>query len=114
MVLNFQGKPADALVAMDKAARLDPQNPKIGRERGFAYTQLGRWEDAVAVFKTYLVRYPQAIFWIHVYLAVDYTELGHKDAARAEAAEVLRLYPQFSVDMLFPTNGLQYRRFPHK
>ena len=32
-------------------------------------------------------------------------ELGHDDAARAEATEVLRLYPQFSPAIWFPTVG---------
>jgi hypothetical protein len=40
-------------------------------------------------------------------VAVDYVELGHDDAARAEAAEVLRLSPEFSVEMIFPTGSLQ-------
>jgi len=42
-----------------------------------------------------------------VALAVDYIELGQEDAARAEAAEIVRLNPQFSLKMAlehgFPT-----------
>jgi hypothetical protein len=34
-------------------------------------------------------------------------ELGHDDAARAEVAEVLRLDPEFSVEIIFPTGSLQ-------
>jgi hypothetical protein len=33
-----------------------------------------------------------------VQLVVDYTELGREDEARAEAAEVLRISPDFSMD----------------
>ena len=39
-------------------------------------------------------------------------ELGHDDAARAEVAEVQRLDPQFTVDMIFPTASLQHKAFP--
>jgi adenylate cyclase len=34
----------------------------------------------------------------HLLLVVDYTELGREDEARAEAAEVLRISPDYSVD----------------
>lgn len=34
----------------------------------------------------------------HWHLAVCYAELGRQEEAQAEAAEVLRIYPQFSVE----------------
>ena len=42
-------------------------------------------------------RYPNTV-GAHSTLVVDYTELGREDEARAEAAEVLRISPEFSVD----------------
>jgi hypothetical protein len=45
------------------------------------------------------------IFWAHVDLAIDDIELGHNDAARAEAAEVLRLNPQFNLEMIYRAVG---------
>jgi tetratricopeptide (TPR) repeat protein len=110
--LNDLGKPAEALVAVDTAIRLDPQNSadlynsNFSYQRGRAYTLLGRWQEAIAAIKPYLARYPDD-FWAHAYLAVDYMELGHDDAARAEVAEALRLDPEFSVEIMFPTAGLQ-------
>ena len=44
----------------------------------------------------YLSRYPN-ILHIHLMLAAVYSELGQAAEARAEAAEVLRLNPQFSL-----------------
>ena len=45
--------------------------------------------------------------WPHVDLAVAYVQLGQDEAARAEAAEILRLNPQFTLKMAledeFPT-----------
>jgi hypothetical protein len=39
-------------------------------------------------------------------------ELGNNDAARSEAAEALRLDPQFTVEMVFPTVSLQRQALP--
>jgi len=46
----------------------------------------------------YLSRYPNRLD-IHLTLAVVYSELGKEAEARAEAAEVLRLNPQFSLEV---------------
>jgi tetratricopeptide (TPR) repeat protein len=72
-------------------------------EQGWAYTQLGRWEEAISVLKRFLDRHEDHL-WVHALLVEDYIEIGHEDAARAEAAEVLRLNPQFSLKMFVPTN----------
>jgi len=104
-VMNSMAEPAQALVAAEKAIRLDPGNrDRYLMEQGHAYNQLGRYEDAIPVFKRYLALHPD-IFWAHVGLAVDDIELGHDDAARGEAAEVLRLNPQFSLEMINRTVG---------
>lgn len=40
-------------------------------------------------------------FWpAHVQLTVCYSELGQEEAARAQAAEVLRVSPNFSLEVL--------------
>jgi adenylate cyclase len=113
IVMNVVGKPAGALAAIDKAIRLDPRNPgALSREaEGLAYTLLGRWPEAIDAFKLHLIHFPDN-FWAHAYLAVDYMELGHEDAARSEVTEVLRLDPQFTVGTAFPTISLQHRAFP--
>jgi tetratricopeptide (TPR) repeat protein len=103
--LNWLGKPAEALVAVDTAIRLDSREFDY-LFQGYAYTLLGRWQEATAALKPSLARYPDD-FWTHAFLAVDYMELGHDDAARAEIAEVLRLDPEFSVEIMFPTGSLQ-------
>ncbi len=113
--LNSMGKPAEALVAVNTAIRLDPRKRDFCvchlRFRGVAYTLLGRWQEAIDAFKRHLTHFPHN-FWAHAYLAVDYMELGRDDAARAEAAEVQRLDPQLTVDMIFPTASLDHKAFP--
>jgi len=114
-LLNSLGKPAEALVAMDKAMRLDPHSHDndsgYSWDQGLAFTLPGRPKEAIAALKRWLSLYPDN-FWAHAYLAVDYMELGHNDAARAEAAEALRLDPQFTVEMVFPTVSLQHKALP--
>ena len=102
-------------MAVDTAIRLDPRKSDFCvchlRFRGDAYTLLGRWQEAIAAFKRHLTRFPHD-FWAHAYLTVDYMELGDTDAARAEVAEVQRLDPQFTVDIVFPVVGLQHQALP--
>jgi adenylate cyclase len=97
-IMDSSGKPAEAVGLAEKAMRLDPRN----RERylfdeGWSYTQMGRYAEAIPILKRFLARYPN--FWAaHAVLVVDYTELGREDEARAEAAQVLRISPRFSLD----------------
>ena len=65
---------------------------------GSAYYLAGRPEEAIAPLKQYLSRYPN-ILSAHLTLAAVYSELGKEAEARAEAAEVLRINPQFSLEV---------------
>ena len=99
--MNSAGRPAEALAAIEKAMRLDPLNAGPAHylyQLGCAYTQLGRYEEAIPAFKRDLAS--SDLLWDHVYLVADYAELGQEDAARAEAVEVQRwsaLYPNSPV-----------------
>ena len=104
-VMNSLAEPAQALVAVEKAMRLDPGNrDRYLLDEGFAYQGLGRYEDSITAYKGFLALHPD-IFWAHLGLAVDDIELSHDDGTRAEAAETLRLNPQFSLKMNYPTVG---------
>jgi adenylate cyclase len=79
---------------------------------GWAYTQMGRHEEAIPILKRYNARYPNN-WGAHAYLVVDYTELGREDEARAEAAEILRISPHFSLDtwmQISPQNQAYLKR----
>jgi adenylate cyclase len=65
---------------------------------GVAYDLAGRLEEAVAPLKQYLSRYPN-ILGARLTLAAVYSELGKEAEARAEAAEVLRINPKFSLEV---------------
>jgi tetratricopeptide (TPR) repeat protein len=65
---------------------------------GVAYDLAGRPEEAIAPLKQFLTYYPN-ILSAHLTLAAVYSELGKEAEARAEAVEVLRLNPQFSLEV---------------
>jgi tetratricopeptide (TPR) repeat protein len=99
-VLAFTGRPAEAIGAIEKAIRLNPHSPAIylyilGRD----YRLTGRYEEALATLKKAFTRDPDFLF-THVDLAGIYSELGREDEARTEAAEVLRINPNFSLEVM--------------
>ena len=97
-IMDLSGKPAEAVGLAEKAMRLDPRNRDLYLFfEGESYTQMGRYEEAIPILKRHLASYPNS-WGAHGMLVVDYTELGREDEARAEAAEVLRISPHFSLD----------------
>jgi adenylate cyclase len=88
-------KPQEVLAHAQNAIRLDPRHPqKYSMPEGVAYNGLGRYADAVEALK----RSDQNNPWVHVNLVYAYSELGRQQDARAEAAEVLRISPGFSLE----------------
>ena len=63
---------------------------------GFAYYLAGRTEEAIAPLKRLLAQSSNHL-GVHLTLAAVYSELGREAEARAEAAEVLRINPKFSL-----------------
>ena len=98
MSLNYSGRSEEAIPIFIKAIRLNP----LGETGNFihlaiAYRVTGRYEEAVSANKKALQRSPDNIF-AHLNLAANYILMGREDEARAEAAEVLRINPKFSLD----------------
>ncbi len=109
-VLSRVGRADEALRAAEQALRLKPLHNIVVDEHlasvGVAYALAGRYAEALAPLQQFLTRYPD-ILGAHLTLAAVYSELGKEAEARAEAAEVLRLNPQFSL-------GLHKQRVPIK
>jgi len=97
-VMNDTGRPAEALEVVAKLNRPDQIKVAYLYEQGRAYTQLGRWQEAISSLKAYLAVHPRDV-WPRVDLAVDYIELRQDHAAQTEVAEILKINPQFSLDM---------------
>jgi len=98
-VLSCVGRTEDALEAAAQGLRLQPStaDSHLGSV-GTAYAVAGHYAEARAPLQRYLSRYPNFLPG-HLMLAVVYSELGKEAEARAEAAEVLRLNPKFSLEV---------------
>jgi adenylate cyclase len=99
VVLSCVGRTEEALEAAAQALRLKPAVADGHLASiGTAYAVARHYAEARAPLQRYLSRFPN-ILPVHLMLAVVYSELGQAAEARAEAAEVLRLNPQFSLEV---------------
>jgi adenylate cyclase len=95
MVLNWAGRPEEAIPLYQKAIRLNPGgSTSIYLNLGSALRMTGKYEEAVSAFRESIQRSPDNILG-HIGLATVYSMLGREKEARAEAAEVLRINPKF-------------------
>jgi adenylate cyclase len=96
--LNNACRFEEAIPIFQKGLRLDPVGTTgLYQNFGNALRNTGRFEEAVSAYKKSLQREPNNIF-AHLNLAATYIMMGREQEARAEAAEVLRINPKFSVD----------------
>ena len=96
--LLMAGRPKEAIPILQKAIRLNPYGPANSYFLlGNAYARTGRFEEAVSAYKKSLLRGPDSIP-PHLSLAIAYIYLGREKEARAEAAEVFRIDPKFTLD----------------
>ena len=96
--LNYSSRYSEAISAFEKAIRLDPI-PAMTTLLGLAHSlrMAGRYEEAVAIFKKLVQKLPDHLVG-HVGLTATYSMMGRDEDARAQAKEVLRIDPNFSVD----------------
>jgi tetratricopeptide (TPR) repeat protein len=88
----------EAIPHLKKSLRLSPI--PIGQSLinlAGAYRFLGRYDEAIATYKKLLQREPDYLP-AHIGLAAIYVRVGRQEEARAEAAEVMRIDPQFSLE----------------
>ncbi len=98
-VLSSMGRTEEALEAAAQGLRLKPEIADSHlADVGAAYAVAGRYEEAYGPLQRYLSRYPN-LLPAHLTLAVVYSELGQTAEAQKEAAEVLRLNPNFSLEV---------------
>jgi tetratricopeptide (TPR) repeat protein len=99
VVLTCMGRTGDALQA---AAQAQPAGPSVADGHlvnvGAAYAMAGHYEEAREPLRRYLSHYPN-ILPAHLMLAAVYGELGQAAEAQQEAAEVLQLNPNFSLEV---------------
>ena len=96
--LKYEGRPEEAIPLYEKAIRLNPLGP-ASFYQGFAVAlrDTDRLDEAAALYKKALERAPNN-FRTHAMLAGVYSMMGRDKEAHAEAAEVLRINPKFSLE----------------
>jgi adenylate cyclase len=96
--LCHAGRPEEAVSLVEDAARLDPiPPPMLLGHRGLAYRMTGRYEKAIEAAKRATRSEPTYLF-AHFNLIASYIALGLEKEARADAAELLRMYSKKSIE----------------
>ena len=97
-VVAYAGEPARAIKVLHANMRLDPFQPPIGLGyMGHAYYLLKRYAEAVATLREYAARAPELQI-AHLWRAAAHAQSGQLAEASAEAAEVLRINPSFTIE----------------
>jgi len=96
-VLVTAGHPERAIDVAKAHLRLDPFAVPIARGfLGLAYYMLQRYPEAVAPIREFVSRSPNHVPG-RVWLTATYAQLGRLEQARAEAAELLRIAPGWTL-----------------
>jgi adenylate cyclase len=107
--LNLAARHAEALEPIHKAMRLNPHYPvNYLFHLGWAYQGTGQVEQALVAYKQAVNLHPD-LLPTHLQLVNLYTALGQEEKARGEAAEILRISPNFSVEEFRQNNAYANR-----
>jgi len=89
----------EAISVFQKALRLSPVKPMSGclQNLGVSYRQIGKYDEAVKFYKRLLQVQPNH-FIAHLGLTATYSMMGRLEDARAQATQVLRIIPKFSLE----------------
>jgi adenylate cyclase len=106
-ILIWAGKPQKGIELVRRAMRLNPIYPVWYLwNLGHAYFLSEQHEEAIEILKRAIIINPDFLP-VHLILALIYAEKGSEEETRAEAKEVLRLSPEFSLEG-------RRQRFPYK
>jgi adenylate cyclase len=105
LVLVHAGQSEKAIEFAKAHLRLDPFALPLARGfLGLAYYMLGRYPEAVATLREFVLQSPN-----HrpgrAWLTATYSQLGRVEEARIEAAELLRIYPAWTIRGIFRKGG---------
>jgi adenylate cyclase len=98
MTLLRTGEPTRAIQVVEAHMRHDPfYPPQAASQLGIARYMLKEYSEALPLLRECTSRSPN-MRQGHVWLAANLAQLGRLDEARAEAAEVLRIDPKYTID----------------
>jgi tetratricopeptide (TPR) repeat protein len=97
-VLVWAGDPARAIEAVERHMRLDPfYAPLAPGYLGLAHYMRKQYSQALPLLRECVSRTPN-LRAAHCWLGATYAQLGSIEKARAEAAEVLRIDPNWTIE----------------
>jgi adenylate cyclase len=95
-ILTFAGRYEESIPELKTAIRLNPIPPNLYLySLGISYCWTGQYEEAVKWCEKAVRREPNSLF-ARLFMAMAYSL--RDEEARVEAAEVLRIYPKFSLN----------------
>ena len=103
-IYRFSGVFDKAVTMIQRALRLEPYYPSFYlSEIAMCFYYTGRYEEAVKMAKEYLNLAEsrddaELLYFGHAILAMNYVRLGREEDARKEGAEILRLFPEYSLE----------------
>ena len=97
-ILAWADRAEEAIEIIKKAMSLNPIfPPNYLWNLGHAFVLAERFDEAISTFKRAITQNPD--FWpSHILLTASYSAAGRMEEARAEAAETLRINPDFSLE----------------
>jgi adenylate cyclase len=100
LILRYAGRPEEAIPVVEKAIRLEPFAPGIYYSNlGMAYLDTGQCDEAISACEEALRRASSSLT-VQICATRAYSICGREEEARATAASVLRIDPNFSCDYL--------------
>jgi adenylate cyclase len=97
LALVLAGNSERGIEILNAYMRLDPFHPPLASGlMGWAHFMLKQYSQALLVLRNFIAQTPNLRFG-HTWLAATYAQLGRLEEARAEAAEVLRLQPNYTI-----------------
>ena len=106
--LIFAGESWRAIDVLEAYMRLDPfYVPMCSGMLGWAHYMLKQYAQALPKLRDCVFRMPRFRSG-HVFLAATYAQLGLLEEARAEAAEILRITPEWTIGISTRLVGFKY------
>jgi len=106
---RFSGRPEEAIPEYKKAIRLNPIPPALYFfGLGMSFSLVGQYGEAIKWCEKAVRQEPDNLF-AHLALTAAYSMSGREKDARAEATEVLRLNPKYSLDKAEKRSKIKYK-----
>jgi adenylate cyclase len=108
VVYRIAGLPEDALYSFERAIRMSPADPGLSGTfagMGYAFIELGRFEEAIVAGKK-AVRQNPSYSPAYRCLASAFAHLGRDAEAREAAARLLEVDPTFTISSCIARGGL--------